>query len=294
MTAIPFVRDMTVAYGEPVTVLPGIRRVLARNPGPYTFHGTGTMLVGDAEVAVIDPGPGDPAHIEAVLRAAGSARVTHIFVTHSHKDHSAAAAGLKAATGAAVYGYGHLAKSSPWAEENDGHAFTPDIVLADGDRVEGNGWGLEAVHTPGHMSNHLCYALADHGILFTGDHVMGWATTLVSAPDGDMGAYMASLRQLMDRPETLFVPGHGPEIRTPRAYLAALLAHREEREAEILACLADDIEHVADIVARLYSEVDAKLHKAAGWSVEAHLIDLSRRGRVFPGPGGCWRLRRAA
>jgi glyoxylase-like metal-dependent hydrolase (beta-lactamase superfamily II) len=280
---IPFRRDFSFAYGKLETLAPGLRRIVARNPSAFTFRGTGTYVVGEGEVAVIDPGPDLPEHVEALLAGLGGERVTHILVTHTHRDHSPAAKPLKDATGAPTYGFGPHAggvRGEAGVEEGGDWDFAPDVVLGDGDRVAGPGWRFEAVHTPGHTSNHLCFALEGSGILFSGDHVMGWSTSVISPPDGDMAAYMASLDKLLGRRDAVYWPTHGPAITEPKAHVRAFIAHRREREAGILDCLAAGPARIEAIVARLYVGLQPGLERAAARSVHAHLLDLVGRGVV--------------
>lgn len=280
---IPYRRDFAFEYGRLEPVAPGIRRIVARNPGPFTFKGTGTYVVGEGEVAVIDPGPDLPEHVAALLAGLDGERITHILVTHTHRDHSPAARAVKEATGAPTYGFGPHAggrRGETGAEEGGDWDFVPDIVVRDGDVIEGGNWRFEAVHTPGHTSNHLCFALREEAALFCGDHVMGWSTTVVSPPDGDMRAYRASLAALLGRDETIYWPTHGGPVRDPRRHVAALIEHRAEREAQVLACLRDGTETIPEIVKLLYRDVDPRLHGAAGRSVLAHLIELVERGAV--------------
>ena len=280
---IPFRRDFEFAYGKLEPVAPGVRRIIARNPGPFTFRGTGTYVVGEGEVAVIDPGPDLPEHVEALVQALAGERVTHILVTHTHRDHSPAAAPLKVATGAPTYGFGPHAggkRGETGSEEGGDWDFVPDVVVRDGDQITGAGWRFEAVHTPGHTSNHLCFALPDQGILFSGDHVMGWSTSVIAPPDGDMASYMAALDKLLSRGDRVYWPTHGPAITEPKAHVRAFIAHRREREEGIRVCLAAEIGHIDQIVARLYAGLQPGLRGAAGRSVLAHLIDLVARGEV--------------
>ena len=296
-TEIPYVRDMTFEYGKADRVSPMIRRVVAGNPSAFTFHGTGTYIVGHGAVAVIDPGPLLDSHVDALVRALGRERVTHIVITHTHRDHSPAARPLKQATGAPTYGFGShgsdRADGGGEVEEGADRDFVPDIRVRDGDRIEGDGWTLEAVHTPGHTSNHLCYALLEENALFPGDHVMGWSTTVVSPPDGDMRAYMRSLERLRARSEEVFWPTHGPPITEPRDFVTALLAHRHEREDQILACLAHDASTIPEMVEIMYADVGRHLHAAAARSVLSHLIHMAETGRVRcdgpPGPDTVYR-----
>lgn len=295
---IPYVRDMTFEYGKADRVSPMIRRVVAENPSAFTFHGTGTYIIGQGAVAVIDPGPLLASHVDALERALGPERVTHIVITHTHRDHSPAARPLKEATGAPTYGFGPHG-SGRWdgggeVEEGADRSFVPDVRVRDGDRIEGSGWTLEAVHTPGHTSNHLCYALLEENALFPGDHVMGWSTTVVSPPDGDMRAYMRSLERLQARGEEVFWPTHGPPIPEPQEFTAALLAHRREREDQITACLAGGRSTIPEMVETVYADVGRHLHAAAARSVLSHLIHMVETSRVCcdgpPGPDTVYRL----
>jgi glyoxylase-like metal-dependent hydrolase (beta-lactamase superfamily II) len=277
---IPFRRDFAFEYGRLEEVAPGIRRIVARNPGPFTFRGTGTYVIGEGQVAVIDPGPDLPEHIEALLMDLAGEEVTHILVTHTHRDHSPAAAAVKEATGAPTYGFGPHAggrRGEAAVEEGGDWDFTPDIVVQDGDQIAGAGWRFQAVHTPGHTSNHLCFALPDQGILFSGDHVMGWSTSVIAPPDGDMAAYMSSLDKLLQRNDAVYWPTHGPAITEPKDHVRAFIAHRREREAGIVACLEAGVERVDAMVERLYVGLNPNLRRAARRSVLAHLIDLIGR-----------------
>ncbi len=272
---------------EPVTVAPGVRRVTAGNAGPFTFRGTNTFLIGEDALAVLDPGPADPAHIEALLRAIGSAPVAHILVSHTHRDHSPGARLLKAQTGAPILAAGpHRPARPPRAGEEARPEmgadldFIPDAALADGAAIEGDGYRLEVVATPGHTANHLAFAWPDAGILFSGDHVMGWSTTIVAPPDGSMADYMASLDKLSKRTERLYLPAHGAEIPDGPAYVRALRAHRKMREAAILEALAHGDGSIREIVARSYVGLDPGLVGAAALSTLAHLEDLVDRGVV--------------
>ena len=282
--AIPYVRELDFTYGEAAQVSPLIRRVVAPNASVFTFHGTGTYIVGRGRVAIIDAGPDLGTHVDAVLAAVRGETVTHLIVTHTHIDHSPATRHVKAATGAASYGYGpHGGGVGPAVEEGADRDFMPDHRVADGAVIAGDGWTLEAVHTPGHTSNHLCFALAEERALFSGDHVMGWSTTVVSPPDGDMGAYMASLEKLEARDEATYWPTHGPPILQPRRFVRRLLGHRRRREAEVLACVADGAATIPELVARLYRGLDQRLRPAAARTVLAHLIHLVETGHVACG-----------
>jgi glyoxylase-like metal-dependent hydrolase (beta-lactamase superfamily II) len=276
---IPFRREFAYEYGKLEEVAPGIRRIIARNPGPFTFRGTGTYVIGEGRVAVIDPGPDLPEHVEALLMDLAGEEVTHILVTHTHRDHSPAAAAVKEATGAPTYGFGpHAGGREHSVEEGGDWDFVPDIVVKDGDAIVGDGWRFEAVHTPGHTSNHLCFALPDRGILFSGDHVMGWSTSVIAPPDGDMAAYMASLDKLLRRRDQVYWPTHGPAISEPHDHVRAFIAHRREREQGIVDCLRAGVGQVDAMVQRLYVGLNPSLKHAAGRSVLAHLVDLIDRG----------------
>jgi glyoxylase-like metal-dependent hydrolase (beta-lactamase superfamily II) len=279
---IPFRRDFAFEYGKIERVAPGVRRIVANNPGPFTFRGTGTYVVGEGEVAVIDPGPDLAEHVGALLVGLEGERITHLLITHTHRDHSPAAAAVKAATGAPTYGFGPHGgrRGIPGIEEGGDWDFAPDIVVKDGDQIIGSGWQVEAVHTPGHTSNHLCFALADQGILFSGDHVMGWSTSVIAPPDGNMAAYMASLDKLLVRNDTVYWPTHRPAITEPKEHVRAFIAHRREREAGVIACLEAGIGQIDAMVERLYIGLNPNLKRAAGRSLLAHLIDLIGRGAV--------------
>ncbi len=287
-TAIPFRRDLEFEYGTAAAVSPLIRRVIARNPSPFTYTGTGTYIIGHGQVAVIDPGPSLPEHVAALLEAMRGETVTHILVTHTHIDHSPAAAALKAATGATVYGYGphgsgraeDHAGLGGVTEEGGDHGFHPDVELREGATLTGPGWQIAAVETPGHTSNHLCYALPQENALFTGDHVMGWSTSVIAPPDGDMAAYMRSLEKLLRRNDNVYWPTHGTFITDPQEFVAAFISHRRERTAEILRRLIAGDTTIPEIVASVYLGLDPRLFTAAGRSVFAHLIELVETGRV--------------
>jgi glyoxylase-like metal-dependent hydrolase (beta-lactamase superfamily II) len=280
---IPYRREFAFEYGRLEPVARGVRRIVARNPGPFTFKGTGTYVVGEGEVAVIDPGPDLEEHVAALLAGLAGEQITHILITHTHRDHSPAAKAVKAATGAATYGFGPHAgglRGEAGAEEGGDWDFVPDVAIKDGDLIAGKGWRFEAVHTPGHTSNHLCFALPDAGILFSGDHVMGWSTSVIAPPDGDMAAYMASLDKLLARQDRVYWPTHGPAISEPAAHVRAFIAHRREREAGVVHCLKSGLDTVDGIVDRLYVGLNPALRRAAGRSVLAHLIDLIGRDIV--------------
>jgi glyoxylase-like metal-dependent hydrolase (beta-lactamase superfamily II) len=296
---IPYVRELDFEYGRVDQVSPLIRRVVADNPGPFTYLGTGTYIVGRGEVAVIDPGPDLPAHLDAILAAVAGERVTAIAITHHHSDHSPLAGPLKARTGATVYGCALAVPiiddtSLVRLEADHDDAFAPDVSLCAGGRISGPGWTLEAIPTPGHTSNHVSYALLEENALFSGDHVMGWSTTVIAPPDGDMTAYMDSLQRVRARDFTVLWPTHGPPVRQVAPFLDAYVAHRVERQAQILRALAAGPARIADLVPRLYADVDPRLHPAAARSMLAAMIDLVRRGQIAttgePGPQSEYRL----
>jgi len=274
------------AAGELTRVSPLVRRLIANNPSPFTFTGTCSYLVGEEEVAIIDPGPLDEPHIEALLRAANGRRIAHILVTHTHRDHSPAAARIKAATGAPILG-AHPYRPRPGLagmlkglDASHDLSYAPDLVLQEGARIEGRGYTLEAVATPGHAANHLCFALREENCLFSGDHVMAWSTSIVAPPDGSMGDYMASLEKLRGRHEAIFWPGHGGPVREPQRWTRALAHHRRQREASILARVEAGDATVSQIVATVYENLKPALVRAASLSTLAHLEDLVGSGLV--------------
>jgi glyoxylase-like metal-dependent hydrolase (beta-lactamase superfamily II) len=269
--------------GEIEQLEPLVRRVLAPNGSPFTYTGTQTYLVGGGDgLAVIDPGPAESDHLDALVRAIADAPVLAIACTHTHRDHSPAAAPLAARTGAPVIGCAPLAIESdePRADAPFDKAYAPDRVVGDGERLSGPGWTLTALATPGHTSNHLCFALEESGALFTGDHVMGWSTTVVAPPDGDMAAYMASLEKLRERADRVYYPAHGPAVHNPRQLVRGMIGHRRQRERQILKLLGHRPQAIAELVPLMYKGVDRRLWPAAGQSVKAHLIELERQGRV--------------
>jgi glyoxylase-like metal-dependent hydrolase (beta-lactamase superfamily II) len=300
--ALHFDQSLPAVYGVAERLSPRIERVLAPNPSPFTFRGTGVYLVGDqrsvgesrsdqrsvgesrsdqqGSVAVIDPGPDDPTHIEALLAAIGDRKVAHILVTHTHRDHSPAARRLKERTGALLYAYGSHPRHAGDAEEGGDRDFVPDVMVRDGDVIAGAGYTFECVFTPGHTSNHMCYALTEEAALFTGDHVMGWSTSVIAPPDGDMGAYMQSLEKLIARADRILYPTHGSPITRPRPFLRAYLAHRRMRETQIARALGRGRDTVPKLVETLYAGLKPMLARAAALTVEAHLTHMMEDGRV--------------
>ncbi|MGO8089612.1 MBL fold metallo-hydrolase [Rhizobium leguminosarum] len=275
------------AYGQAVPVVAGVERVTVNNPGPFTFFGTNSYIVGASSVAVIDPGPEDEAHYQALMAALGGRAVTHIFVSHTHRDHSPLARRLQAATGAVTVGQGphrparplREGEINPFAESSD-LSFVPDITLSDGQTLSGNGWALSAVLTPGHTANHAAFALEGRDILFSGDHVMAWSTSIVAPPDGSMADYMASVDRLIERDDRLLLPGHGGPVTEPSTFLRALKAHRLKREQAVLARVQAGDGRIAEMVKVIYRDTDPKLHGAAALSVLAHIEDLLERGEI--------------
>jgi glyoxylase-like metal-dependent hydrolase (beta-lactamase superfamily II) len=271
---------MDAPYAKLEQLEPGIARVLAHNPSAFTYYGTQTYLIGESEVAVIDPGPDLPEHVDALEKAIGGRPVAAIMCTHTHRDHSPAARPLAEATGAPIIGCAPLALETvgPRADAAFDGDYEPDLTLSDGDEVEVDGKRIVAVSTPGHTSNHLCFAY--EGALLTGDHVMGWSTTVVVPPDGDMAEYMASLDKLRQRDDRIYYPAHGPPVTNPAQYVRHLVGHRMQREKQILALIGEEQRPIPDIVANAYPGLDPRLVIAAGGSVLAHLLDLEKRGLV--------------
>ena len=299
---IPFDKRFDLPPGQVEEVVPGVRRILCNNPGPFTYKGTVSYILGRGRVAIIDPGPFDEAHIAALLDAVRGETVTHIFVTHTHRDHSPAAAPVKAATGAPVYAEGpHRAARTlnigegPRLDASNDTDFVPEHALTDGDVVSGDGWALEAVTTPGHTANHMAFALRGTELLFSGDHVMAWSTPVVAPPDGAMSDYMASLDKLARRTEAIYLPGHGGLVRDAPRFVQHYIRHRKAREASILHRLAKGEADIPTIVRAIYIGLDPRLTKAAGLSVLAHLEDLVARGEIVtegvPEIGASYRLR---
>jgi glyoxylase-like metal-dependent hydrolase (beta-lactamase superfamily II) len=276
-----FITEFEPQYGVAMPVADGVQRLTAPNASPFTFHGTNTYIVGRQSVCVIDPGPDNDAHFEALMAALEGRQVTHIAVSHTHRDHSPLARRLKAATGAVIVAEGPHRPSrplfdgemNPFAESSDTD-FIPDLALVDGQTVEGDGWRLTAVHTPGHTANHAAFALEDTGILFSADHVMAWATSIVAPPDGAMSDYMASLDRLLERNDRLYLPGHGGPVTEPQGFVRALRTHRRLRERAVLERIRKGDRLIADMVKVIYATTDPRLHGAAALSVLAHIEDL--------------------
>jgi glyoxylase-like metal-dependent hydrolase (beta-lactamase superfamily II) len=298
---IPFDKSFNLAPDQVQEVAPGVRAIVADNPGPFTFKGTISYIVGHGQVAIIDPGPDDVVHVAALLDAVRNETVTHVFVTHTHRDHSPAAAKIKDATGAKILAQGPHKPARPLhtgeirrLDASVDLDFRPDIALTDGEIVNGKGWTLQAVATPGHTANHMAYAFKEADLLFAGDHVMAWSTTIVAPPDGAMSDYMASLHKLAERREPLYLSGHGAPVRDAPRYVQHLIRHRQAREASILHRLGKGAADIPTIVRAVYIGLDPRLVGAAALSVLAHLEELVARGAVLTeGPasiGGIYRL----
>ncbi len=302
MAVIPFNKEFPHEAGEVVTLTPHIRRLTCPNPSSFTFHGTNTYILGHGKVGIVDPGPPEQAHIDRLreVLAENGETVSHIIVTHTHRDHSPGVQLMKEWTNATTYGYGKHGIGSrrnwPFAGPEGGDtSFDPDVCVPDGGLIEGDGWTLEAIFTPGHISNHLCFAVKEDDVVLTGDHLMGWSTSIVSPPDGDMSHYMASLQKMLGRTEHTYYPGHGGPIADPKAFVEAFIEHRGEREQQILDCLAHHPHNIPEMVKEIYINTPEQLHKAAGRSVLSHLLHMVEDGRVAspddpPGPDSLYRL----
>lgn len=277
---IPLRREFAFEYGVLEPLSPRVRRLVARNPGPFTFCGTNTYVVGHGRVAVIDPGPAMADHARALLESLAGETVTHLLVTHTHRDHSPACRLLQPVTAAPTHGYGPHGGGNSEVEEGGDRGFIPDVVLCDGDRIEGDGWTLEAVHTPGHTSNHLCYTLCEESLLFTGDHIMAWSTSVIAPPDGDLGDYLASLERLLARDDIRYWPAHGAGIDAPGSFVQAFIDHRHARIREVRHCLEAGIDTLPAMVASIYPDLPEPLRPAAARSTHATLLYLHRRGVV--------------
>jgi glyoxylase-like metal-dependent hydrolase (beta-lactamase superfamily II) len=288
LNEIKFKTSMSFRYGQPEPMAPGVVRIVAPNPSPFTFNGTNTYLVGTTSLAVIDPGPDDELHRAAILAAAAGRPVSHVLITHAHRDHSDGAAGLAGATGALVLAAGRDAPGRrtadahmPSGKEFVDHGFQPDVRLKHGDVVEGGDWQLDVLHTPGHAPDHLCFGLKGHRLVFSGDHVMAWNTTVIAPPEGRMSDYIASLELLLNRRDRLYLPGHGGRMEKPLRSVKAYLVHRQWREQAVLSAIRDGASTIPEVVARVYATIDKRLIKAAELSVLAHVEHLSERRLVL-------------
>ena len=284
MSKIPFTLKYDFSYGELEEITPLIRRVTAKNPSGFTFQGTGTYIIGRGKVAVIDPGPKLDTHIAALKKCLEGEEVTHILITHTHEDHSPAAAELKQFWGCKTYGFGphgagKIADGIP-IEAGGDMDFVPDVAIRHGDIIKGEGWTVECVYTPGHTSNHMCFALEKEKALFTGDHIMGWSTTVIGPPDGDMTQYMSSLELLLQRDDEVYWPTHGTCIKNVKTYVQAYIDHRGVRETQILDCLKQRVSVIGDMVPIMYTDTDKRLYGAAGRSVLAAMERLVSTGKV--------------
>lgn len=283
---LTFKTSMDFAYGVPSPISPGIVRLVANNPSPLTFKGTNTYLVGMTELMLIDPGPEDANHRDAILKVAQGRPITHILITHAHRDHVDGLKALVDKTGAKVAGFGRSSLKPqapdvhPQGHEFIDYVFEPDIRMQNGDTLEGKEWAIEAIHTPGHAPDHLCFALKGRSVLFTGDHIMAWNTTLVAAPEGSMSDYIGSLEKLMRRSETVFLPAHGGRIPEPHRTTKAYLLHRRWREEQILDAIRGGVPTISSLVGVIYPKLDQRLVPAASLSVQAHVLHLIDRGLV--------------
>lgn len=286
---IPFKRDLEFEYGRVDQVSPMVRRVIANNPSPFTFTGTGTYIVGQDTVAVIDPGPQDDAHYDALIEALDGKTVSHILVTHTHRDHSPLAARLKQATSAQTFAYGAHGSGRARTVEMSADVqldaggdqdFTPDVEVRHGDIIEGPGWTFEAVFTPGHTSNHMSFALREENAMFAGDHVMAWSTSVIAPPDGNMADYMASLDLMLEREEDVYWPTHGPKLEDAQAFVSKFIAHRRAREDAVVEQLRRGPATIDAMVPEIYKGVDPRLFPAAALSMLAHVEHLIEQGIV--------------
>ena len=282
--SIPFVREFAFEYGKPDQISPRIQRVIAENPGPFTYTGTGVFIVGTDDVAIIDPGPDLPDHRRALDEALKGRRLTHVLVTHDHLDHTPLAHPLARDHGCKVWGISPKPfiedENAVQMEEGGDVGFKADIELNDGDQIKGSDWTLSALHTPGHTSNHVCFAFEEENALFSGDHIMGWSTSVVAPPDGSMGDYLAQLKRIRAMNFETIIPTHGPEITQTGPFLDAYIEHRLNRERQIIAQLEAGQTQITDMVEAMYADIDKRLHPAAALSVFSHIIDLVERGRV--------------
>ena len=287
MASPSFRIEFDPAHGEAVDIAPGIQRITAPNKSAFTFHGTNTYILGETDVAVIDPGPAIDSHLDLLMETLKGRTVSHIILTHTHMDHSPLAKPLQEKMGAPMFAEGihrnsrelHLGETNALDAAAD-RDFKPDHELADGEMIEGKDWTLETIHTPGHTKNHACFALAGTEMLFSGDHVMAWATSIVAPPDGNMSDYMASLAKMAERTETIYFPGHGGRLEKAPEFVRALKAHRKMRETAILSRIRKGDETIPQIVSVMYKDTDPRLHGAAGLSVFAHIEDLITQGKI--------------
>ncbi|MEM7193978.1 MAG: MBL fold metallo-hydrolase [Pseudomonadota bacterium] len=281
MNALKFNTEFDPRYGELVQVADGLRRIVAPNPGPFTFKGTGTYVVGHGEVAVVDPGPMLPDHVDRLLEQLDKEVVSHILVTHTHSDHSPASPLLKARTGAPVLAFGpHATPDGHGFESGTDRDFTPDFELDDLEVIAGGNWELTALHTPGHCSNHLCFAWGDHDLILCGDQLMAWSTTVILPPDGSLSAYLGSLKSLRSRPESVFWPTHGAEIRDPKSWIDQIISHREDRVTEVLRCLNEGATSLSQIRQIIYTDISPSLYTGAELSILASIEYLVQLGKV--------------
>lgn len=281
---IKFNRAIEFEYGIAKQVSNSIRRIIARNPSSFTFHGTGTYIIGKGKVAIIDPGPNIPEHIDSIMNETKNEKITDIFITHTHIDHSPATKILKKITNAITYGYGsHPRINSANAdtdEEGADYSFKPDLILKDMEIIKGNNWSLQAIHTPGHCSNHLCYKLLNENSIFSGDHIMGWSTTVISPPNGNMYDYLNSLKKIIKLDPITLWPTHGSPVTNPKEFIKDLIKHRLERENDIIKNLNEGDKSIEELVKRIYINIDKSLYKAAEKSVMAHLILLMEKNII--------------
>ncbi len=279
-----FSQDYSFQYATVEILTPMVRRVVARNPSPFTFYGTGTFIIGHGHVAIIDPGPEVAEHIDTLIDVLRNETVTHLLVTHTHLDHSPACRAVKAATGATSFGYGPHGSGQyqrgETVEEGADWEFAPDVAVRHGDIIDGNGWTFDCVFTPGHTSNHICFHLREEDALFTGDHVMGWSSTIVSPPDGDMGMYIDSLHRLRDRDDAIYWPTHGPPVTDTRRLISGLIGHRLRRREQVLHAIRNGVRHIQDLVPKIYTELPIAMHPAAARSVYSTLILLIQEEQI--------------
>lgn len=281
---IAFNKTFNCRYGSAEQIAPQIRRIVAKNPSPFTFYGTGTYIVGEGDVAIIDPGPNSKDHIEAVLSSVHSEKITHILVTHTHLDHSPGCRILRQFVDAPTYGFGPHGSgrilSGEMVEEGADNQFVPDIEVSQGDIVNGEGWSFECVHTPGHTSNHVCYQLREQKVLFCGDHVMAWSTSIIAPPDGNLSDYLCSLDLLLKRDDRVYWPCHGPSIDDPKPFVRSYIAHRRRRIKQVLSCLQSGIDSIEEMLPLIYTELPKNMYPAAARSILSTLIYLVETDQV--------------